>query len=148
MENGRTCNRKVMENGVCPVCDKQGKTAVRLMPRCQFADATGGIWMTAFDQAAQAVLGHTGEQIRDADKGGDKLEALFATEMYKAPFKLTLRAKAEEYQGERKPRVDCIDAKPVSWRDHGAACRNTFPFFLFEASFRWWLRSKEILRRA
>lgn len=117
--NGLSCNRKVMENGTCPVCDKQGKTSVRLYPRCMYADGSDGVWMTTFDQGAQVVLGHTGEEVRDADKGGDKLEALFQMKYNSAPFKLILRAKQEEYQGERKSRVECVDAKPVSFAEHG-----------------------------
>eukprot|EP00746_Dinoflagellata_sp_MGD_P146618 gnl/MRDRNA2_/MRDRNA2_79066_c0_seq1.p1 gnl/MRDRNA2_/MRDRNA2_79066_c0~~gnl/MRDRNA2_/MRDRNA2_79066_c0_seq1.p1 ORF type:complete len:489 (+),score=116.86 gnl/MRDRNA2_/MRDRNA2_79066_c0_seq1:88-1467(+) len=118
--NGLPCNRKVMENGECPVCQKPGgKTCVRLMARCQFADAADSMWMTTFNESATAVLGHTPEEVRDADKQGDKLEALFASKMNMAPFKLTLRCRNEEYEGQRRPRVDCIDAKPVSFKEHG-----------------------------
>jgi len=118
--NGLPCNRKVIDDGMCPVCQKPGgKTCVRLLPRCQFADASDSLWVTTFNEGAVAVLGHTPEEIRDADKQGDKLEALFAPKMNMAPFKLTLRCTQNEYQGERRPRVDCIDAKPVSWKDHG-----------------------------
>jgi len=117
--NGLSCNRKVMEDGTCPVCDKQGKTSVRLIPRCLFADPSDGLWFSTFDQAAQAVLGYTGEEVRDADKGGDKLEDMLQAKYNMAPFKLSLRARLEEYQGERRARVDCLDAKPISWSEHG-----------------------------
>jgi len=117
--NGLPCNRKVLEDGSCPVCDKQGKTSVRLIPRCLFADSSDGFWFSTFDNAGQAVLGYTGEEVRDMDKGGDKLEDMLQTKYNMAPFKLSLRARREDYQGERKSRVDCIDAKPVSWSEHG-----------------------------
>jgi len=114
------CNRKVMENGECPVCQKPGgKTCVRLMARCQFMDAADSLWMTTFNDGAEAVLGHTPEEVRDADKQGDKLDALFAPKMNAAPFKLTLRCRNEEYEGQRRPRIDCINATPVSYKDHG-----------------------------
>jgi replication factor A1 len=116
-----TCNRKVMEDGQCPVCMKPGgKTSVRLMTRLQFADASDTMWMGCFDNSAQVLLGATGEEVRAADKEGDKLEGMFASKMNMAPFKLTLRCRAEEYQGERRPKLDCVDARPVSFKEHGA----------------------------
>jgi len=118
-QNGLKCNRKVTDDGHCPVCDKSVETAVRLMPRCSFGDSTDQLWMTCFDSGAQAVLGMTGNEIRTADKSGDKLESTLQPNLNKFPFKLTLRARREEYQGESRARVDCIDAKPVSFAEHG-----------------------------
>jgi len=118
-QNGLKCNRKVSDDGHCPVCDKSVETAVRLMPRCQFSDSSDSLWMTTFDQGAQAVLGFSGETIRTTDRAGDKLESMLQPSLNKLPFKLTLRANRQEYQGESRARVDCIDAKPVSFAEHG-----------------------------
>jgi len=117
--NGLPCNRKILEDGTCPICEKQGKTNVRLIPRANFADSSDSVWMSTFDEAAQAVLGCSGEECRDRDKGGDQLEDFLQTKYNSAPFKLFLRARAEEYQGERRPRVDCISAQRVSYPEHG-----------------------------
>jgi len=116
--NGLACNRKV-DGAHCPVCDKTVETTVRLMPRCQYGDSTDSLWMTTFDSGAQAVLGLTGDEIRTADHSGDKLESMLQPKYNGFPFKLTLRARREEYQGESRARVDCTDAKPVSWAEHG-----------------------------
>jgi replication factor A1 len=117
--NGLACNRKVDDRAYCAACDKTVETTIRLMPRCQFGDSTDSLWMTTFDQGAQAVLGLTGDEIRTADHSGDKLESMLQPNMNKFPFKLSLRARREEYQGESRSRVDCVDAKPVSWAEHG-----------------------------
>jgi len=118
-QNGLKCNRKVIDGGHCPVCDKTVETAIRLMPRVAYADSSDNLWMTTFDSGAVAVLGMSGQEIRTADQSGDKLESMLQPAMNKLPFKLTLRARREEYQGESRARVDCIDAKPVSFTEHG-----------------------------
>jgi replication factor A1 len=117
--NGLKCNRKVGDDGRCPVCEKATETAVRLMPRCQFVDSTDSLWMTTFDQGAQAVLGLTGDEVRTADRSGDKLESILQAAYSRLPFKLNLRARREDYMGESRSKVDCVDARPVSWGEHG-----------------------------
>jgi len=117
--NGLACNRKVGDDSRCQYCDKFVETSVRLMPRCQYTDSTDSLWLTTFDQGAQTVLGMGGDDVRTADRSGDKLESLLQPNYNKCPWKLSLRARREEYQGESRAKVDCIDAKPVSWAEHG-----------------------------
>lgn len=118
-ENGLPCNRKVGDDGVCQVCNKQVQTAVRLMTRCQFTDATDALWLGTFDNGAQSVLGCTGEELQKKERDGGKLETLLQPRYYAAPFRLTIRAKMETFNNENRPDCRVVDARPIPLPEHG-----------------------------
>lgn len=117
--NGLLCNKRCDENGFCPLHQKTVTTAVRLITRCQFTDHSDSLWLGTFDNGAQAVLGKTGSEIEAMDKAGEKLQSFLQTKYYAAPFKLTLRSKMEQYNGEYRSSTQCVDARPLSLAEHG-----------------------------
>lgn len=120
--NGRAapCNKRVDDANYCPACSRQVKTTIRLMSRCRFVDNTDSIWLTTFHEAALNVLGHTPEMIKAIDEEGkDALEAKFKSLYFRRPLQITVRAKPETYQGEARVNVSVVDARQVSYAEHG-----------------------------
>lgn len=113
------CNKRVDENGKCPTCGSIGKAEARLNMRCQFTDSTDSTWMTTFHEGATAVLGMSADGVRSLesqplDELEDKLRQLY----YSIPLHLTVRAKAEVYQGEPRTSISCINARVLDCADH------------------------------
>uniref|UniRef100_A0A7S0BBJ9 Replication protein A subunit n=1 Tax=Pyrodinium bahamense TaxID=73915 RepID=A0A7S0BBJ9_9DINO len=116
------CNRRVDSSGYCASCNRAGKSAARFNLRCRFADHCDNAWLTTFHEAAQEVAGITAEQAQKMEQGEGGREALEAAIMgkyFNRPLQLTLRAKAEVYNGESRTSVTCIDARPVPRGQHG-----------------------------
>jgi len=121
------CNRRVDERGFCAACNRAGKTAVRLNLRCQFADFEDSLWLTTFHEAAEKVLGMSGEELRKMDVGAsergeggrENLEATIRSKYFSEPLQLVTRAKLDSYNGETRTNVTCVDAVPVNRGDHG-----------------------------
>jgi len=118
--NGKTlpCNKRVDESGFCPACGRQTKTQVRLLARCRFVDYEDSAWLTTFHEAAQAVLGLTGDEVKMLDPE-ESLEGELRKRYFRQPLQLILRARQGEYQGEVRTEITCVGAKPVSHAEHG-----------------------------
>jgi len=118
--NGKTlpCNKRVDESGFCPACGRQTKTQVRLLARCRFVDYEDSAWLTTFHEAAQAVLGLTGDEVKVLDPE-ESLEGELRKRYFRQPLQLILRARQGEYQGEVRTEITCVGAKPVSHAEHG-----------------------------
>lgn len=133
---GLPCNRRVDPSGFCAACNRSGKTAIRLMPRCRFADFADSVWLTTFHEAAVNVVGMTGEEFNAVDNGAEGREGLEAAlrAMYLGePMEVTVKAKLDMYQGEPRPNIACITAVPVDKRARGrkllAEVREMLPLF-------------------
>jgi replication factor A1 len=122
------CNRRVNDDGVCPACGSVGKGVARLNIRAQFVDYTSSAWMTTFNEGAQQVLGMQAEevlalereQVPDDDMKSSKLTEALKQRYYNVmPMQITIRAKTDEYQGERRAAISCVDAKLVNRVEHG-----------------------------
>jgi len=120
--NGLPCNRRVDGSGNCPVCNRAGKTNIRLNARCRFSDFGDSVWLTTFHEAAVGVLGMSGEELAKADSsagGRERLETILRQRCFLEPMEITARAKLDTYQGEAKPNVTCIGAAPVNYGVRG-----------------------------
>jgi len=119
------CNRRVDESGFCSACGRHGNPAARLNLRCRFVDFADSAWLTTFHEAAEKVAGLTGQQVRalEADgSGGEerKIDESLKSRYYMShPFQITIRAKADSYNGEVRTNISCVDARPVPRREHG-----------------------------
>jgi len=121
------CNRRVDESGYCQGCGRNGNPAPRLNIRCRFVDFGDSAWLTTFHEAAEKVVGLTGEQVKgmeaEAPPGaGDdrKIDECLKSRYYMSqPFQITVRAKTESYNGEVRTQISCVDARPVQRREHG-----------------------------
>ena len=120
---GYPCNRRVESNGFCSTCNKAGKVGFRLFLRCRFVDLHDGFWVTTFHEAAQAVIGLNAEQVHEIEQlhGREDVESKVKESYFLKPLRVTLRAKLDNYNGEPRPNVTCINAHAVSLREHGRA---------------------------
>merc|ERR1711865_1352238 len=126
-ERGRACNKRVDEGGFCPSCNRVGKAAPRLNIRCRFVDFEDGAWLTSFHEGAAKLLGMSGEEVRalelaageKGEAGREELEAVIRKLYFEKPLTVTVRAKMGSYNGEPRPEVSIIDARPVSYGEHG-----------------------------
>jgi len=115
------CNKRVDGSGYCPSCNRIGKVAARLNIRCRFSDCSDSAWLTTFHEAAQKVLLTTAEEaqaLETGEGGRDALEAAVRRQYFQQPLQLTVRAKMDTYNGEQKPNITCIDARPVQRGAH------------------------------
>merc|ERR1719433_260892 len=121
--NGLPCNRRVDENGFCATCNRAGKTASRFNIRGLFADFADKAWLTTFHEGAQRILGMEAEMARSIEQtdGREAIEAALRKRYFQQPFQVTVRAKADVFNGEPRTNITCIDARPVSCGEHGRA---------------------------
>jgi replication factor A1 len=122
--NNLPCNRRVDSSGFCAACNRAGKAAPRLNVRCRFADHGDSCWLTTFHEPAQKVLDLTGEQCRELEQGPGGREAVekaVRSRFFSDLFQVTVRAKLDNYNGEARTNISCIDARPVSKSDRGRA---------------------------
>eukprot|EP00929_Paragymnodinium_shiwhaense_P093679 TRINITY_DN538_c0_g3_i1.p1 TRINITY_DN538_c0_g3~~TRINITY_DN538_c0_g3_i1.p1 ORF type:complete len:583 (+),score=175.13 TRINITY_DN538_c0_g3_i1:67-1815(+) len=116
------CNKRVDASGVCPSCQRAGKTQVRLNIRTRVSDFSDSMWMTTFHEAAEKVLNMPGEKVAEVDVGADgreKMEELMKQHYFGEPLEFTIRAKLDIYQGEPRTNVTCAGIGPVNRREHG-----------------------------
>merc|ERR1719329_202477 len=130
------CNRRVNDDGVCPACGSVGKGVARLNIRAQFVDYTSSAWMTTFNEGAQQVLGMQAEEVLalerqrvpDDDVKSSKLTEALKQRYYNVmPMQITIRAKTDEYQGERRAAISCVckvseprlTRQAYAWRNSG-----------------------------
>jgi len=121
------CNRRLGIDGSCPTCGNTGKSQARINARCRFADFEDSLWMNTFHEGAVAALGMTGEECHALEENiahDNDAKLLFEEKVrnrcwMSQPFQLTIRAKTDEYMGERRANVTVQDVKPVNRRDHG-----------------------------
>lgn len=124
---GYPCNRRVDESGFCAACNRAGKVAPRVNVRCRFADYEDQAWLTSFHEAATKILGMSASEIRDleaaaaekGEAGREELEAVIRKRYFEKPINVTVRAKMDMYNGEARSNVTVIDARPVSYGEHG-----------------------------
>jgi len=104
-----------------------GKIVPRVITRCIFVDYEDQAWLTSFHEAAIKILGMSAEEVQSLEQtaaekgeaGREELEAVLRNKYFDKPMSLTVRAKMDNYLGEPRANVTVIDAKPVSYGDHG-----------------------------
>lgn len=122
--NGLPCNRRIDSSGFCAACNRAGKAAPKLNLRCRFADFCDGAWLTTFHEPAQRALGMTAEEAQalEAGEGGrEDLETKVRSCYFQQPLQVTVRAKLDNYNGEPRTNISCVDARPVARGEHGRA---------------------------
>jgi len=115
------CQKRVDESGFCASCNRHVKVAPRLNIRCRFSDYSDSAWLTTFHEGAQKVLAMTADEAQTLETGvggREALEAAVRARYFQQPLQLTVRAKLDTYNGETKPNITCIDARPVQRGAH------------------------------
>lgn len=121
------CNKRVDESGFCASCNRAGKVAPRLNIRGHFVDSEDQMWLTCFHESATKVLGKSGDEIRamelaateKGEAGREELDAAVRAQYFEKPMNLILRAKLDSYNGQARSNVTVVEARPVSYGDHG-----------------------------
>jgi len=120
--NNMPCNRRVDNGGFCAACNRAGKAAPRLNLRCKFADYQDSCWLTTFHEAAQKVIGFSGEQAKAMESGEDgrqKLENNLMDSYFGELLQVSVRAKLDHYNGEPRANISCFDCRPVNKSEKG-----------------------------
>eukprot|EP00794_Sanderia_malayensis_P014156 gene14156-15634_t len=117
------CNKKVIEDGDEYRCEKCNKTyqtfKYRLILNANISDFTGSIWITCFQESAEAMLHETAEKIGEMRESDEQaFEDIFSEAAFK-PFALKLRAKMETYNDENRFKVTCVQAQPLNFQTDG-----------------------------
>jgi replication factor A1 len=120
--NGFPCGKRVDASGFCAACGRTGVAAPRFHARFRFADYADTQWLAAFNDPAEVIFGCTAEEAQSLEKGAGGREAFEASirqRFFQDPMQVTVRAKLENWNGETRSNVMCVDAKPVSRSQHG-----------------------------
>jgi replication factor A1 len=120
-------NRRVDETGFCASCNQVVKSAPRLVLRCRFVDDEEQSWLTCFNEAATKVLGMSAEEVKalqdkateKGEAGREELDAAIMKKYFGEPLRLTVRGKMSTYNGESRADFGVVDARPVSYSEHG-----------------------------
>lgn len=121
------CNKRVDEQGFCATCNRAGKVAAKVTARCRFVDYEDQAWLTSFHEASTKIVDMSGDQVRaleaaaaeKGEAGREELEATIRKQYFEKPMNLIVRAKLDMYNGEARPNVTVVDARPVSYSEHG-----------------------------
>ncbi|VDP32063.1 unnamed protein product [Schistosoma mattheei] len=118
------CNKKVIDlgNGLyrCEKCARETPDCKwRLLLMAKIADVTGDLWVTCFQDAAEALLGQTAEKLGTIKSTQDEtqLEKVFIESAFNS-WIFRLRAKVDRYNDEERLRVVVADVKPVDLIDY------------------------------
>ena len=112
-----TCNRKLADDGTsrCFACDKTvSNPKLKYLLRAQFIDHSDQCYLSVFDAQALTVLKRSVEDLMGSVSASnstipDELKKAY----FERNFHLRVRAMAQEYKGEMRPRVTVVAADPV-----------------------------------
>ncbi|KAJ7277071.1 hypothetical protein O6H91_02G027800 [Diphasiastrum complanatum] len=117
-----TCNRKVTEEGHssfwCEGCQKRYETCNRrYIMSAKMTDSTGETWISAFNEQAEQLLGHSAEElakIRSQDDNGKSyLAELTKVSWHPRIFRLSVAQ--TEYMNEKRQRITIRSVHNVDW---------------------------------
>jgi len=125
--DNRPSNKRVDANGFSAVHNRVVKAAPKVTMRCLFADHGDQAWLTSFHEPSTKLLGMSGDEVKamedmaneKGEAGREELESKIKQSYFDKPLNVTVRAKLETYNGEARANVTVVDAKPVSFGEHG-----------------------------
>lgn len=109
------CNRKLSDDGTnrCFGCDKTvSAPKLKYLLRAQFVDHSDQCYLSVFDAQAATVLKRPVEELLESAKASaipDELKKAY----FEKTYHLRVRATAQEFKGEMRPRVTVVAADPV-----------------------------------
>ncbi|XP_047533064.1 replication protein A 70 kDa DNA-binding subunit-like [Vanessa atalanta] len=119
------CNKKLVdqENGLfrCEKCNREYPNyKYRLLLGANVSDPTGDQRITAFNEAAESMLGKTAEEIgRMSEYDKNAYSQLFDEVKFKT-FVFKFRTKMETYSDEARLKTTVMSAQPVDYKDANA----------------------------
>ena len=107
-----SCNRKLSDDNRCFACDKPvSNPKFKYLLRAQFVDHSDQCYLSVFDAQAASILRRPVDELLAAPKSAlpDELKKAY----FERTFHLRVRATAQEFKGEMRPRVTVVSAEPV-----------------------------------
>ncbi|KAI9014187.1 putative RFA1 protein [Hyaloraphidium curvatum] len=118
-----TCNKKLNEEGPnnwrCEKCQKFFEAPNwRYIMSCSVSDHTGQMWLSAFNETAQAILGgmSANDLIALRDSDSNRYGEIFTDATFKR-YNFRVRAKMENFNEEQKIKCSIMAASPVDWSE-------------------------------
>ncbi|KAG5365426.1 Replication factor A protein 1 [Yarrowia sp. C11] len=114
------CNKKVIESGEEWLCEKCNKTMDKPLYRyilsINVGDATGSMWLTAFNEPAEVIVGLTADQLTEiqTSQGDDEYEQA-VQQVTGKQYTLRCRSKQEFYNEESKARHQVLTAQALDY---------------------------------
>lgn len=114
------CNKKVIESGDEWVCDKCNKAMDKPMYRyilsLNVGDATGSVWLTAFNEAAELIMGMSADDLTEIQTNqGDTEFAAAIQQATGKQYSFRCRSKQEIYNEESKARHQILSAQVLDY---------------------------------
>eukprot|EP01018_Ginkgo_biloba_P010292 Gb_17349 [translate_table: standard] len=118
----KTCNRKVTEEGGsgywCEGCQKhEDECNLRYIMVVKASDSTGEAWLSAFNEHAEQILGHTADELATI-RSEEPDQKSYQIELKKAMWVqhvLRVSVAQSEYMNEMKQRITVRSHSPVDW---------------------------------
>ncbi|MCO5549118.1 hypothetical protein L7F22_002584 [Adiantum nelumboides] len=121
----QTCNKKVTEDlgsskFWCEGCQKSFEECNRrYILTVKFADFSGEGWISAFNEQAEVVLGHSADKLSEIRSQDGELRA-YNGELKKAvwvPYVLRVSVVQSEYMNEKRQRITVRSLSSVNWEE-------------------------------
>jgi len=110
------CNRKLPEDRRCVGCDKIVEVNPRYLLRAQFMDHTNEAYLSVFhDQALPILFNKPVKDFIDAKDAGKSVADELKSSYWRQPWLLRVRAVAEEYKGETRPKITVMNCETVDY---------------------------------
>jgi replication factor A1 len=117
------CNRKIDDDGgiaKCNTCNKNFPApAYRYTLSIKLSDHTGSLWISAFDQVAQVIVGENAQVIRDlkAQQDESRISEIFRDAHHKE-FTFKLLAKQDVWNGNTRVKIQAIRVAKIEYVKH------------------------------
>ena len=109
-----SCNRKLSDDSRCFGCDKVvSNPKLKYLLRAQFVDHSDQCYLSVFDAQAAAILKRSVEDLLQASTGESTMPDELKKSYFDKTYHLRVRATAQEFKGEMRPRVTVVAADPV-----------------------------------
>ncbi|XP_071532708.1 replication protein A 70 kDa DNA-binding subunit isoform X2 [Panulirus ornatus] len=118
-----SCNKKVidMNNGLyrCEKCNREYDTFNwRLMLSANIADFTDNLWITAFQDQAEVMLGITAQELGTMrESNPEAFQSIFTAAAFQT-FTFKLRVKMETYNDETRLKSTVVSCNPVDPKEY------------------------------
>ena len=100
-------------------CEKQGRSIEKPMRRyilsCQGSDTTGSTWLSAFDDQAKVLLGHTADELAEIKESDEHQYADILDQALWRQWHVNLSVKADEWNGEKRIKTTIRALAPVDF---------------------------------
>ena len=104
-------------------CEKQGRSIEKPMRRyilsCQGSDTTGSTWLSAFDDQAKVLLGHTADELAEIKEADEHQYADILDQALWRQWNVNLSVKADEWNGEKRIKTTRPKSRILSRREQG-----------------------------